>query len=246
VISIITVSLNSADVLNDCIDSIRKQQFDYEHVLVDGASTDGTLDVITQYPRHFSKVVSEPDSGLYAAMNKGIGLTTGEIIGILNADDMYADNNVLSKVGVIFKDPAVEVCYGDLEYVAENDPCSVVRSWKAGPFDRDRFFNGWMPPHPTLFLRKSVYEKYGLFREDFGTAADYEFMLRIFVKNNLNAHYIPKVLVRMRSGGASNRNLAARWRANRNDARAWRVNGLKPRPWTTIAKPLRKIRQWRV
>jgi glycosyltransferase len=211
---------------------------------VDGASTDGTLKVAEWAPGHFAHVVSEPDDGIYAAMNKGIGLANGEVIGILNADDFYAADDVLRAVVAAFEDPSVEACYGDLEYVDARDTGRVVRSWRAGAFGREKFFHGWMPPHPTLFLRRRVYERCGLFREDLGTAADYEFMLRVFVKHGLTAAYIPRVLVRMRTGGASNRSLAARWRANRNDALAWKVNGLRPRPWTLLAKPLRKVGQW--
>lgn len=243
-ISIITPSLNSAATIGQCIESVRAQGVALEHIIIDGQSSDETLKIVGQLTDSSTRVVSEPDSGLYAAMNKGIGLAAGEVIGILNADDLYAASDVLDDVSSLFNDPAVEACYGDLEYVAANDPVRVVRAWKAGAFECKRFYHGWMPPHPTLFLRQSVYERCGLFREDFGTAADYEFMLRVFVKNGVEARYIPRVLVRMRSGGASNRNLAARWRANRNDARAWQVNGLRPKPWTTVAKPLRKIGQW--
>jgi glycosyltransferase len=244
VLSIITPSLSSAAVLADCIESVRGQRSKCEHILVDGASTDGTMEVAEGYAGHFAYVISESDSGLYAAMNKGIGLATGDIIGILNADDFYASGDTLAVVAAALSDPAVDACYGDLEYVAAEDSSRVVRRWRAGAFGGDRFLNGWMPPHPTLFLRREVYERCGLFREDLGTSADYEFMLRVFVKHGLTAAYIPRVLVRMRTGGASNRSLAARWRANRNDARAWQVNGLRPRPWTLLAKPLRKMGQW--
>jgi glycosyltransferase len=243
-LSIITPSLNSVAVLADCIESVRGQRINFEHILVDGASTDGTMRVAEGYAGHFAQVVSEADRGLYAAMNKGIDLASGDIIGILNADDFYSSGDTLAAVESVFSDPDVDACYGDLEYVAAADCGHVVRRWQAGEFGRKKFLNGWMPPHPTLFLRRQVYERYGMFREDLGTAADYEFMLRVFVKNGLTAVYIPRVLVRMRAGGASNRSLAARWRANRNDALAWKVNDLRPRPWTLLAKPLRKMGQW--
>lgn len=223
---------------------MRRQRSDFEHILVDGASTDNTMILAESYSDHFSRIVSEPDSGLYAAMNKGIALAKGEVIGILNADDFYAANDVLKAVGEVFRNPDVDACYGDLEYVSADDPSRVVRRWRSGAFGCEKFYNGWMPPHPTLFLRKSVYEKFGLYREDMGTSADYEFMLRIFLKHGLNAQYVPRVLVRMRVGGLSNRNLTARWRANRNDAKAWKTNELTPRPWTHVMKPLRKMGQW--
>jgi glycosyltransferase len=245
-ISIITPSLNSAASLRECIESAKMQRVLPEHILVDGHSTDDTLAVASKYKDHFSHIVSEPDKGIYDAMNKGIRLASGEIVGILNADDFYVGDDVLSSVAHVFEDPAVQACYGDLEYVSYKDPSRVVRRWRAGNFGRDKFFAGWMPPHPTVFFRSEVYARFGTYREDLGTSADYEFMLRIFVKHKLNAAYIPRVLVRMRAGGASNHSLGARWRANRNDARAWRANGLQPRPWTLIAKPLRKVGQWRV
>jgi glycosyltransferase len=244
VISIITPSLNSAGVLADCIESVRGQGVHCEHILVDGASTDDTLAIAQRYGGHFSQVISEPDGGIYAAMNKGIRLATGTVIGILNADDSYASFDTLATIAGVFQDSELEACYGDLEFVDALNPERVVRRWQAGAFGREKFFNGWMPPHPTLFFRRGVYERYGLYREDLGTAADYEFMLRVFVKSGLVADYVSKVLVRMRTGGASNHSLAARWRANRNDALAWRVNGLRARPWTVLAKPLRKLGQW--
>jgi glycosyltransferase len=138
----------------------------------------------------------------------------------------------------------VDACYGDLCYVDRADPSRVVRYWRAGEFGPRRFANGWMPPHPTFFVRRSMYEQHGLYREDLGTAADYEMMLRLLVKHRVRVAYIPRVLVHMRSGGASNASLAARLRANRMDRAAWRVNGLRPYPWTTLAKPLRKVGQW--
>jgi glycosyltransferase len=244
VISIITPSLNSAEFLGNCIESVREQSISCEQILVDGASTDDTLAIAKQYAGHFSKIISEPDGGIYAAMNKGLRLATGTVIGILNADDVYASNDVLSSVAGVFRDPQVAACFGDLEYVDAGDPSRVVRRWRSGEFAHGKFLNGWMPPHPTLFFRRNVYERFGHYRENLGTSADYEFMLRVFVKNGLTATYLRKVLVRMRTGGASNRSLSARWRANRNDRRAWEVNDLRPRPWTVLAKPLRKVGQW--
>jgi glycosyltransferase len=223
-----------------------EQKTSFEHILIDGRSSDRTIEIAKGYQGHFARIESEPDNGIYDAMNKGISLASGDIIGILNADDSFACPAVTEWVTDAFSDPAVMACYGDLEYVSQNDPSRVVRRWISGTFSGDKFYNGWMPPHPTLFLRRKLYDRYGGYRQDLGTSADYEFMLRIFVKHGVTAHYIPKVLVRMRAGGASNHSLRARWRANRNDARAWRTNGLRPRPWTLIAKPLRKVGQWRV
>lgn len=223
---------------------------------MDGASTDATLEIVRQISPA-SRILSEPDNGIYDAMNKGIALATGDVIGILNADDFYASTDVLARVAQAFEDPAVMCCYGDLEYVkesvgkepgAELQPVSfkVARYWKSGTYTHRSFYRGWMPPHPTFFVRRSVYDAYGLFRLDMGSAADYELMLRLMLKHGLLTVYIPDVLVRMRVGGASNESLVARGKANRMDRRAWKVNGFMPHSWTLICKPLRKIGQYLV
>jgi glycosyltransferase len=197
-------------------------------------------------------------------MNKGIRLSTGDVIGILNADDFYADERVLEKVADVFANQSVDACYGDLVYVKEQGSrikdrgsrCSsqishlgaqdyhVVRYWKSQSFHPDKFYWGWMPPHPTFFVRRSVYEKYGLFNLNHGSAADYEIMLRFLLKHRIKVAYIPEVLVKMRVGGVSNASLENRLKANQMDRKAWEVNGLKPYPWTLWMKPLRKIPQW--
>jgi glycosyltransferase len=243
VISVITPCLNSLAVIGDCLDSVAGQRVAIEHLLVDGGSSDGTQQFLRKYVGSI-KLLPEPVNGIYAAINAGIAAASGDIICVLNADDFYVSDDVLSVVAEAFQDLSVDAVYGDLEYVAAKNTNWVVRSWKAGSFGRGRFYNGWMLPHPCLFLRREVYERFGLYREDLGTAADYEYMLRVFVKHGIEALYLPRLLVRMRTGGASNRNLKARWRANRNDARAWQTNGLRPRPWTLAAKPLRKVGQW--
>lgn len=249
-ISIITATCNAAATIADCLESVRTQTAPCEHLIIDNASTDGTLALVDEYP-HVQRVVSEPDRGIYDAMNKGIALATGEVIGILNADDFYADERVLERVARVFEDPAVMSCYGDLEYVRESNTettqtaqCKVVRYWKSGSFTPSSFYWGWMPPHPTFFVRRCVYQQYGVFNTGLGSAADYELMLRLLLKNRLKTVYIPQVLVKMRVGGASNKSLTARLRANRMDRRAWEVNGLTPYPWTMLMKPLRKLPQW--
>lgn len=244
-ISIVTATRNCAATLAGCLSSVHRQTYPHrEQVIIDGASTDSTLEVIARFRDAGSGsmvVVSEPDGGIYDAMNKGIGLATGEVIGFLNADDSYADAEVLSRVAALFRDPAVMSCYGDLVYVNET---TVVRYWKAGGYSPGKFSWGWMPPHPTFFVRRSVYERYGRFRLDLGSAADYELMLRFLLRNRISTAYIPHVLVAMRVGGASNASLGNRLRANRMDRRAWTVNALTPLPWTTLMKPLRKLSQW--
>lgn len=263
-ISIITAVYNGAATIADCLESVNVQTVPVEHIIIDGGSTDRTLDIVRAAAGPSSKIVSEPDNGIYDAMNKGIRHATGDIVGILNADDFYAETDVLAKVAAIFADPMVEACYGDLVYVKESGEgrrakgerdkqlsvachrsrIQIVRYWKSGEFKPDKFYWGWMPPHPTFFVRKSVYERYGAFNPDLGSAADYELMLRFLLKHRVNVAYISEVLVHMRTGGVSNASLKNRLRANQMDRLAWEVNGLRPYPWTLLMKPLRKLEQW--
>ena len=244
-ITIITPSLHSADVIGDCVRSVARQEpvAEHEHLVVDGESEDGTL-VVLKSQGFNGKLITEPPRGIYSAINTGIKGSSGAIVGILHADDFYATKTVLASVRDAFDDPAVDACFGDLCYVDNAKPSRIVRYWRAGEFSRKKILNGWMPPHPTLFVRRKCYEQFGLYRTDLGTAADYEMILRLLVKHEINAVYIPEVLVHMRTGGASNSSWRARIQANRMDSKAWKVNGLRPYPWTTIAKPLRKIGQW--
>lgn len=260
-ITIITATYNAAATLPDNLACIQQQSVPVEHLLIDGASTDTTLDIIKDYcsaSSHLTRYISEPDNGIYDAMNKGIALATGEIIGILNADDLYTSAEVLAKVEEVFEDLQVGVCYGDLVYVTEdhgngrsalgsgkdNAQFNVIRYWKSGSFHPSNFYWGWMPPHPTFFVRRSVYEKHGLFNLDLGSAADYEIMLRFLLRHQVKAAYIPEVLVNMRVGGVSNASVGNRLSANRNDRKAWKINDLQPYPWTLLMKPARKIAQW--
>ena len=181
---------------------------------------------------------------MYAAANKGIGLATGDVIGILNADDFYFSADTLSKVVEAFSDEDVDAVYGDLVYVDRNNTGKVVRAWRSGEYQPRKFYQGWMPPHPTFFVRHRMYQQYGLFNPELGTAADYELMLRMLLKHGIHAAYIPEVLVKMRSGGVSNQSFKNRLKANLMDRKAWTVNDLSPYPWTLWMKPLRKIGQW--
>lgn len=242
-ISIITATYNSQDTLKDCLDSVCRQTGNIEHLVIDGASEDHSVDIARSYS-HVSHVVSEPDHGIYDAMNKGIDYTTGDVVGILNSDDFYADDQVLQKVAAVFKNPEIDSCYGDLHYVHPVDTEKVTRNWKSGRFHSGKFRWGWMPPHPTFFVRRSVYERFGRFNLELGSAADYELMLRFLVKRQISCQYIPDVLVKMRGGGASNASLKNRLRANRMDRKAWDVNQLNPYPWTIPMKPLRKVGQF--
>ncbi len=243
-ITIITVSFNSAQTIGDTLRSVAGQSYpNIEHIIVDGASTDQTMQIVTGFP-HVKKCISEKDEGIYFAMNKGIAMASGDVIGILNADDLYADNGVIAKVAAVFEDPAVDATYADLVFVDREDVSKVVRTWKSGPFKRSSMYNGWMPPHPTFFVRKTLYEKYGLFNTVLRSAADYELMLRFLLKHEINLSYIPQTIINMRQGGKSTASISNRIKANVEDRKAWRMNGLKPHFFTLILKPLRKIKQF--
>lgn len=243
-ISIITATFNSAKTVRDTLESVKSQQYPHvEHLVVDGLSTDDTLQIVQQYA-NIAKIITEKDKGIYDAMNKGIGISSGEVIGILNSDDVYTDHKVLNEIAAIFEDENVDACYADLQYVSDLDSNKLVRSWKSGSFRKRAFLFGWMPPHPTLFLRRRVYEKVGNFNLALKSAADYELMLRVFVRNEFNIKYLPRVIVKMRTGGVSNVSLKNRLSANREDRLAWKINNLKPYFFTLYLKPLRKIFQF--
>lgn len=245
-VSIITVTFNAAVTIAQCIDSVAGQKVSVEHIIIDGASDDGTLNIVKEKSSSVSKILSERDKGIYDAMNKGLALAEGEIIGFLNADDFYASDDVLASVRKAFEDPAVDACYGDLLYVDPGKTGRSVRYWRSDNYNPKKFYWGWMPPHPTFFVRRRIYEKYGGFNTELGSAADYEIMLRFLLKHRSRAVYLSRVLVKMRTGGISNASLVNRLRANRMDRKAWTVNELQPYPWTILAKPLRKLSQWLV
>lgn len=244
-VSIITVVFNGASTLNSCIDSVLAQNYDsIEYIIIDGKSKDQTVDIVKSYGNRIDKFVSESDKGIYDAMNKGVALATGDVIGILNADDFYADNTVISYIVQKMKSTNADGAYGDLQYVDATDLNKVKRNWKSGSYQKGSFITGWMPPHPTFFVKKSLYDKYGSFRLDLGSAADYELMLRLIHKSGITLAYVPKVLVKMRAGGVSNSNVSNRIAANKNDRLAWKINGLKPKFYTLWLKPLRKVLQF--
>jgi len=243
-VSIITAVLNSGKTVADCIASVQNQNSNQEHIIIDGQSSDGSIEIIKQHIGKSTVFLSEQDKGFYDAVNKGIQMASGDVIGILNADDVYAHDRVLKKVSECLSDESVESCYGDLVYVDSADNKQIQRYWQSGHYHRKRFFHGWMPPHPTFFVRREVYERYGPYRLDRGSASDYEFMLRVLLKHKISSRYIPEVLVKMRVGGQSNASIKNRLEAHRMDRKAWDVNSLKPYPWTLPMKPLRKIGQW--
>lgn len=244
-ISIVTIAYNSAGTIEETIRSVAGQTYpDIEYIVVDGASTDETGEIVGRHPDVVSVFQSEPDEGIYDAMNKGVRLATGDVIGLLNADDLYPNRHVLEKVANVFQDSAVQGVYGDCVYADAADLNRVRRYWRAGEYREGRFLTGWMPPHPTFFVRRECYEKFGLYRPEFKNSGDYELMLRFIHKHGIHLRYIPEVLVTMREGGVSNNSLKNRLRANREDRAAWRINELKPGFLTTVRKPLGKVGQF--
>ncbi len=246
-ISIVTVALNAEATIAKAVASVvsqRQDGFELEYIIVDGASSDGTLVALMPHCDGIAHIISEPDRGLYDAMNKGIAVATGDFIGILNADDAFAHPGVLAAVAARLEETSAKALYGDLDYVAADGTGRVVRRWRSGEKGPRSFLQGWMPPHPTLFLARSMYAKHGLYTLELRSAADYELMLRMLYKHRVSATYLPDVLVKMRTGGVSNASWVNRLRANREDRRAWRMNGLRPMPWTLMMKPLRKLGQW--
>ncbi len=244
-ISVITVSYNSQSTIRKTVESVANQDYtNKEHVVIDGKSTDWTLDILDFCKQKIDILVSEEDEGIYDAMNKGILASSGDIIGILNSDDFYADQNILTQVAEIFEKSKCDCLYGDLVYVSRGDSSKVVRYWQSGDFNSKNLDNGWMLPHPTFFVRREVYEKYGLYRLDLNSAADYEMTLRLLYHNSLKVVYLNKILVKMRVGGMSNRNLFNRLRANNQDSLSWTINNLKKPFFLRVKKPLKKIKQF--
>jgi glycosyltransferase involved in cell wall biosynthesis len=244
-VSIITVTYNSAETVEDTIKSVVNQDYkDIEYIIIDGLSKDKTLEIVYQYKERIAKVISEKDLGIYDAIGKGIKNATGDIIVALNSDDMYASNDAISKVVELFKSSHADAVYGDLNYVDRFDTSKVIRKWKSGAYKKGYFLKGWMPPHPTFFVRNYCYQKYGSFNLSLKSAADYELMLRFIHKHEIKVAYLPKLIVNMRAGGQSNVSFKNRFKANREDRKAWEMNGLKPGLFTLIRKPLSKIKQY--
>lgn len=225
-ISIITVVYNNERTIKSAIDSVLGQaNIDLEYIIVDGASKDKTMEVVRSYGEQVHKVVSEPDKGIYDAMNKGIGMATGEIIGILNSDDVYENENILSSVVSSFASTNCDCVYGNIVYVSESDLNKVIRYWKPGK--QKSFFSGWHPAHPTFFVRNKTYQKYGLYRLDMPVAADFEMMFRLMENHKLSAAYLDMVMVRMRLGGASNNSVSSIRSGFKDIQKAFIVNGSK-------------------
>lgn len=243
-ISIITACLNNEETIAHALESLKGQDYpDVEHMVKDGESTDRTLEIIRERSPD-SKILKGPDSGLYDALNKAIAESEGDIIGLLHADDLYHSARVLTTVADTFTSTNCDAVYGNLKYVDRENPKKVRRTWVAGEYKEGSFLNGWMPPHPTVFVKREVFEQYGNFNTVFKTAADYEWLLRVIHKHRIGLSYIPEFLIDMRVGGQSNVSLKNRLNANIEDRRAWKVNNLNPHWYTLYLKPLRKMLQF--
>jgi glycosyltransferase involved in cell wall biosynthesis len=228
-ISIITVVYNNENTIKDAIDSVLSQSYkNIEYIIIDGASTDQTINIIKSYEKKITKFISEKDLGIYDAMNKGILQATGDIIGILNSDDLYENNKIIEIITNEFiKDIELDILYGNLVYVEKNDITKIVRKWISCDYDMTFFERGDVPPHPSLFLKKKVYNTVGLFDLKYKLASDYEFMLRVFKKNSFKSKYINQVFVKMRLGGATNKNFRNIYLGNLEILKAWKNNSLK-------------------
>ena len=241
-VSVITPVFNSAATIIDCLNSISLQTHPCEHIIIDGASTDGTLKLIQESP-HMSRLISEPDKGIYDAMNKGIMEVTGDVVGILNADDIYVDEHVIAKVAAVFDVLPIDALFADLVYVKPGNLNKVVRYYSGRKFTLSKFASGWMPPHPTFFVRRECYEKYGLFKTDYSIAADFELLARFLGKHRIRYHYLPEVIVKMRTGGISTRNLKSNMVLNREILRACADNGIATNIVKVYSKYLTKWMQ---
>jgi len=244
-ISIITVCFNSAATVEETIKSVAEQSHpDIEHIVVDGCSSDATMGIVDRHRARLAKVVSEPDRGIYDAMNKGLAMASGEIIGFLNSDDLFADASSLACVAKAFEDPTVDACYADLVYLGEHDQSKVVRYWKSRDYRKGLFNWGWMPAHPTFYVRQSVYQRFGGFDLQFNLQADFELTMRFLEVHRIKSLYIPKVLVKMRLGGATNRSLRNVLQGNLEAYRACKKHGLAVTPLFMVRKVLSRLPQF--
>ncbi len=244
-VTIITVTYNSGKYLRDCIESVVQQDYpNIEHILVDGGSTDNTLEIVKAYEGNISRWISEKDRGMYDAINKGMNMATGDVIGILNSDDMLASPGIIGQIVKGFAENKTDSVYGDLVYVDKVNTRKVVRYWKGFPYRRYRFAYGWMPAHPTFYFRRELLSDLGGYESHYFTAADYEFMARYLYRHRVSSVYLPLLVVKMRMGGQSNVTLLSRLRANRRDYLAMKKNRIPFPHIASILKPLIKVKQY--
>ena len=224
-ISIITCVLNNTNLIKKSIKSFQTQIYkNKEHIIMDGGSIDGTLEVIRKFKKKNLILFTSSDKGIYEALNKGINLSSGEIIGILHSDDFYKDNKVLKTIAETFKKTDADLVYGDLVYVNKKSPFEVLRYWKAGEYLEKNLFNGWMPPHPTVFIKRSVFNRIGKYKTKYHISSDYDFLVRVLRKKNIKTVYIPKILVNMRIGGVSNNSIKNLFKKSIEDFKIIKTN----------------------
>ncbi len=243
-VTIITATFNSAKTLALNLNSVARQSYkNIEHIIIDNCSNDGTLELANSYA-HIFRIISEKDKGIYDAMNKGIANATGDIIGILNSDDYLASENTIANIVSEFKSTNAQATYGNLIYVDNKHPEKIKRVWISGGYDPKLFYSGWMLPHPTFYVKREVYQQYGVYNDSFKYAADYEMILRLLLKHKINIAPMREVIVYMLAGGAGNKDLGTRIKVNLEDRRAWQTVGLTPKWYTLHFKPLRKLWQY--
>ena len=245
-VSIITVCYNSATTIEQAFKSVLSQDYsDLELIVVDGGSTDGTLDIIEQYKEQIGSYISEPDEGIYDAMNKGIAMASGDVIGILNSDDFYSANTIISDVARELQSDDVDAVYGDVAIVRANNTAKIVRYYSSKSFSPDGFAYGYMPAHPTFFTYKKFYEKQGGFKTDYLIAADYEILIRFLVKDKLRSKYMELHMITMRLGGRTSSSLYGYYILNKEVIRACRENGIKTGWFKILGKYVNKFRELR-
>lgn len=244
-ISIVTVCFNSEKHIRSAIDSVVNQTYkDIEYIIIDGASKDGTIDIVKSYGNQITKFVSEPDKGIYDAMNKGFKMATGNYLALINSDDFYLHNNAISNVVKELELKKTDSIFADLIYVEENNPDKQVRYWKSKPFIKGSFKKGWHPAHPTFIVKKEIYEKYGYFDLDFKLAADFELMLRFLEKHKISSCYLPEAIVKMRLGGATNQSVKNIYDQNIECYKSFKTNGLSVSIFYPLLRLLPKITQY--
>jgi len=244
-VSIITVTYNSNATIADTIRSVASQTYsNIEHIIIDGSSTDNTLEIVRNTPNRITKIISEPDKGIYDALNKGILNSSGNIIGLLHSDDVMGSDTIIEEISEKFIQTSADIIYGDLIYVSNKNKDTILRYWKSNPFDRSLINKGWMPAHPTMFLRREVYMKYGQFDLQYTISSDYDFILRLMQTRDLKIEYLPSVITKMRMGGVSNRSLRNVFQKSLEDYRIIKKNGLQNPLVILIRKNINKLSQF--
>lgn len=244
-ISIITATYNSSTTIAECIASISNQTYqNIEYIIIDGASTDNTVEIIKNTPNRITKIISEPDKGIYDAMNKGISLATGNIVGILNSDDFLASNDIIEVIAKTFERENCDAIFGNLDYVASKNSDKVIRRWISSPYVLGSFAKGWHTPHPTFYVKREVYEKYGVFDISLNVSADFDIMIRFLERYKINSYYLNRVIVKMRYGGESTGSILKIIRGNLNIMKAFKKNEIKVPLFYPFFRLLPKLKQF--